>query len=76
MGSGSVLRIFRQEDGDLILSIYDPDKGADCSIELCAPFTGGGQHSLLWHVLARFFNHYIKTAEEYDPSSRNPFRAD
>lgn len=36
------MSIFKEDDGDLILSIYDPEKGM-ASVQFCTPITGGGK---------------------------------
>lgn len=71
MNSGSTLRIIKQYDGDVVLRIDTPKgdftQGGIGSIELCAPFTGGGRHDRLWKCLAMFFDKEMKDALKDDP---------
>lgn len=39
MNSGGTFRMFKQDDGDIILSISTEESHAH--VEICAPFTGG-----------------------------------
>jgi hypothetical protein len=62
----------KQDDGDVVLCIYDPEAGRDgcgacTTIEFCAPFTGGGRHERLWKTLATFFDREMKSAPKDDP---------
>lgn len=53
MGSGS-LSLFKQEDGDWVVRMVGRNLADDrvtCSIEFCAPLTGGGASPKTWAAL-------------------------
>ena len=68
MGEGTRLCIFKQEDGDLIVSVIDAgDRFSPVSVEFCIPGTGGSQNPALYHALSRAHAALAAMAKESQP---------
>lgn len=53
MGEGTKLSLFKQDDGDIIVSVIPPGKRfAEHSVEFC---TSGGKHPEVWQALFRLW---------------------
>jgi hypothetical protein len=72
MSPDGKLRIQRQEDGDVIVTILASDRQGRgiASIEFCAPMTGGGQSEKTWYALIA-----LAEAIEQDNETRKQPRA-
>ena len=54
MNPDIILRIFKQDDGDMILALVDTKvvyPKPSIEFEACVPMSGGGKHETLWQSL-------------------------
>jgi hypothetical protein len=56
------LTLFKQDDGDIIISAID-EHGGEAHVEFCAPMTGGGQSEATWHALLALYEAMKKDNE-------------
>lgn len=65
MNPDDTLSIFKQEDGDFILTITSSGISGvrrTASVEFCAPMTGGGKYGKLWQALRKVWDEHEKVS--------------